>query len=63
MISEIYYDLAKPSALSTLSKLGKAAKQGMLGWNPIQIKTWLESQEAYTMHEQLRHRFPVILIQ
>ena len=57
MISELYYDPAKPSALSTLHKLRHSANQAKLGWKPSQIKTWLESQEAYTMHKQLRHRF------
>ena len=58
MISEMYCDPAKPLALSTLNKLGQAAKQRKLGWKPNQIKSWLESQEAYTMHRPLRHRFP-----
>jgi len=58
MISELYHDPAKPSALSTLNKLGQAAKQSKLEWKPSKIKSWLESQEAYTMHKPLRHRFP-----
>ena len=58
MIGELYYDPAKPSALSTLNKLEQAAKQSKLGRKPSQIKSWLESQETYTMHRPLSHRFP-----
>ena len=57
MISELYYDPAKPSALSSLEKLRHMANRIKLGWKPSQKKTWLESQETYTMHKQLRHRF------
>ena len=58
MISELYYDPAKPSTLSTLNKLEQTAKQSRLEWKPSEVKSWLQSQEAYTMHRPLRLRFP-----
>ena len=58
MTSDLYYDPAKPSAFSSLKKLQHAAKQSKLGKKPSEIKSWLEMQDAYTLHKPLRRRFP-----
>ena len=45
-----YYDPARPSAFSTAEKLWAAVKKP--------VGTWLERQDAYTLHRQVRKRFP-----
>ena len=56
MTSKLYYDPSKPSAFSSLKKLQKAAKE--IGKKPGDIRSWLEKQDAYTLHRPLRKRFP-----
>ena len=55
MKSKLYYDPYRPSAFSTLEKLqaafGKDKKKESL-------RVWLEKQDAYTLHRQVRKRFP-----
>jgi hypothetical protein len=58
MIIDLYYDLPKPSAFSSLKKLQHAAKQSKLGKKPSEIKSWLEMEDAYTLQNPLRRRFP-----
>ena len=58
MTSELYYEPAKPSAFSTLKNLEEAAKHSKLGKNPSEIKSWVEMQDAYTLHKSLRLTFP-----
>ena len=58
MTSDLYYDPAKPSAFSSFKKLQHAEKQINLGKKPSEIKSWLEMQDAYTLHKPLRRRFP-----
>ena len=57
MTSKLYYDPSKPSALSSLKKLQAAAKKSKLGKKPGEIKSWLGTQDAYTLHKPLRRRF------
>ena len=57
MTSDLYYVPAKHSAFSTLKNINHAAKQSKLGKNPGEIKSWLEMQDAYTLHKPLRRRF------
>jgi hypothetical protein len=54
MTSEYYYDLARPSAYSTLEKLLAALKGKRKG----DVRAWLEKQDAYTLHRRVRRRFP-----
>ena len=54
MTSKFYYDPARPSAFSTLEKLRAAVKHQPAG----DIRAWLEMQDAYTLHRQVRKRFP-----
>ena len=57
MTSKLYYDPSKPSAFSSLKKLQTAAAKE-IGKKPGEIKSWLEKQDAYTLHRPLRKRFP-----
>ena len=51
--NRLYYDPARPTAFSTLRKLGVAAKNIKLD----DIRDWLEKQDAYTLHRPIRKRF------
>ena len=53
MTSKLYYDPARPSAFSTAEKLRAAA-----GKDKKSVTAWLEKQDAYTLHRQVRKRFP-----
>ena len=52
MTSRLYYDPARPSAFSTLEKLRAAVKYKRF------VRAWLEKQDAYTLHRQVRKCFP-----
>ena len=54
MTRNIYYDHARPSAFSTFEKLRKAVRK-----KPDDIRAWLQKQDAYTLHRQVRKRFPL----
>ena len=55
MTSKLYYDPAHPSAFSTAEKL-RAATSGKD--KKKSVRAWLEKQDAYTLHRQMRKRFP-----
>jgi len=53
MTSKLYYDTARTSAFSTAEKLRAAAS-----WKDKKfVRTWLEKQDSYTLHRQVRKRF------
>ena len=54
MLADLYYELLAPSAFRTYEKLKRAAKIK----SASHIKTWLQKQDAYTLHRQFRKRFP-----
>jgi len=54
MLDELYNDPRAPSAFSTFEKLKRAAKTK----SASHIKTWLQKQDAYTLHRQVRKRIP-----
>jgi len=54
MPSDLYYEPRAPSAFSTYEKLKRAAKT----ISASHIKTWLQKQDSYTLHRQVRKRFP-----
>jgi len=70
MLRRLYTDSAAPSAFPSLHKLQQAVKHAAATANgkqkkdkqkqktPTQIKAWLETQDAYTLHRPLRKRFP-----
>jgi hypothetical protein len=55
MISKLYYDPARPSTFSTFEKLRAATARKTK--EPDDIRAWLEKQDAYTLHRQVRKRF------
>ena len=56
MTSKLYYDPARPSAFSTVEKLRAAAAASKK--DKKVVRTWLEKQHDYTLHRQVRKRFP-----
>jgi len=53
--SRLYHDSARPTAFSTLRKLGVALKKNN---NKLDdIRDWLEKYAAYTLHRPVRERF------
>ena len=52
--NRFYYDPARPTAFSTLRKLGVAAKKNI---KLDDIRHWLEKQDTYTLHRPIRKLF------
>ena len=52
-LSSAYYDIKGVGSFGGIQALAKKTKG-----NQKQIKEWLESQDAYTLHKQVRYRFP-----
>lgn len=56
LLHKIYYDPSNPASFSSIKKLYNAAR--LLGDFSLQeIKNWLKSQSAYTLHKQRRVNF------
>jgi len=67
MLRRLYTNPAAPSVFSSLHSLQQAVKHAaavkgkqtkVKQKTPNQIKEWLETQDAYTLHRALRKRFP-----
>jgi hypothetical protein len=62
MIRRLYSDPSAASSFSTLRKLYEPVKQATSKKkkvkSPAEIKAWLETLDAYTLHRPLRKRFP-----
>lgn len=54
-INNIYYDVSHPAGYSSIDKLSKAMNGKM---NKKEVKTWLQSQETYTLHKPVQRKFP-----
>ena len=52
-VNRLYYDLARPTAFSTLPNLGVATKNIKLD----DFRDWLEKQDDYTLHRPVRKHF------
>ena len=52
MTSRLYYDPALPWAFSSVEKLRAAVK------DKKSVRVWQGKQDAYTLHRQVRKRFP-----
>ena len=58
-LSSIYYDPSHPASYSGLDKLYRVVKkEGKFPITRKALREWLKSQETYTLHRQVRHRFP-----
>jgi len=51
----LYYDSSRPTAFSTLRKVGVATKKKNIKLDDI--RDWLEKKDAYTLHRPIRNRF------
>jgi len=51
-----FYDLRNPCSFSTNEKPYRTAKT-QSGVEPSAVKSWLEQQDAYTLHKPIRKRF------
>ncbi|KAG8236797.1 hypothetical protein J437_LFUL017012, partial [Ladona fulva] len=54
-LSKIYYDPSHPASFSGVEKLWKAVRPEM---SLEQVRSWLESEEGYTLHKPIRRKFP-----
>ena len=54
MLNDVYYDQRKLSAFSSFENVRSAAKSKTAS----DIRTWLQKQDAYTLHRPIRKRFP-----
>lgn len=52
-LKSIYYDIKNPAGFSSVSKLVKAS-----GYSKKKVKEWLKAQPTYTLHRQVRKRYP-----
>ena len=57
MTARLFYDPGKPSAFSFLAKLQAAIKQAKGKISTRETQTWLERQDAFTLHEPVRNLF------
>ena len=57
MSSYLYYESAKPSAYFEFEETSKFRKRRKLEKKPREIRSWLEMQDAYTLHKPLRRQF------
>ena len=48
-----YYDINRISSYGGIGRLTKSTKS-----KPEKIKSWLESQDTYTLHKPVRYKFP-----
>ena len=56
-LANAYYEPSCAAGFSTYDKLLRTAKT-QPGVDPSTVKTWLEQQDAYTLHKPVRKRFP-----
>ena len=56
MLGDVYYDPQHEAVFGTLEKLKRVAKKTGVE-KPGEVKTWLEQQDAYTLHRPVRKRF------
>jgi hypothetical protein len=57
-LTNIYTDPANPAGYGTINQLYLAAKKKHPKIKLHQVKTWLQSQNTYTLHRQARRKFP-----
>lgn len=57
-LAKIYFDAKHPAGFSSAYKLYKAAKQDLPKLTLTHVKKWLSAQETYTLHRELKRKFP-----
>lgn len=55
ILSKVYYDTSHPASFSGVENLWKAVSPAV---SKKDVRTWLQSQDTYTLHKPLRRRFP-----
>ena len=58
MAGKLYYDLESTSALLTLKRLEAAARHRKIGKSTGELREWLGTQDAYTLHRPVRKNLP-----
>ena len=58
LLKSIYYDIKHVASFSTARKLWRAARGHDHTVSLDQVKMWLASQPAYTLHRKVVHKFP-----
>ena len=56
-LREVYYDASHPAGYGSVRDLYLAARNKGLSVNINKVKTWLQSQDTYTLHKPARKRF------
>jgi hypothetical protein len=57
-LSSTYYDVAHPAGYSSAEKLFIAVRRRFPNLRRSQVRDWLSSQDTFTRHVPIRHRFP-----
>ena len=57
-LASIYFDPKHPASFAGPTKLYRAVKAEKKKITLKQIREWLKGQESYTLHRQVRHKFP-----
>ena len=55
-LSEIYLDPSHPASFSSPYNLYQYAKH--MGYSKKQVNNWLQQQDVYTLHKQVKHKIP-----
>ncbi|KAJ8048841.1 hypothetical protein HOLleu_01315 [Holothuria leucospilota] len=56
-LSDLYYDPSHPAGFGGVAAIKRAAKKDNKNISVKEIKTWLQSRDAYTLHKPLRRTF------
>ena len=56
-LREVYYDASHPAGYGSVRDLYLAARNKGLSVSVNKVKTWLQSQDTYTLHKPARKRF------
>ena len=57
MLGDQYFDPQREASFGSYQNLLRVAKK-LKGVEPIEVKPWLEQQDAYTLHRPVRKRLP-----
>ena len=58
ILEKIYSDVSHPGSLSGLENFLRVLRKQKVKINRKEVKKWLETQEAYTLHKRLIKKFP-----
>ena len=58
LLHDVYYNLSSPACYSGLNSVYKEAKKRFPSIKVSDVKSFLQSQDTYTLHKSARRRFP-----